>query len=376
MTLNVLSTQTITDDQAPASGAAITYGAAAITITIDTDVLVFSHDNIAVSSTQSGSKLINNGYILGGGFDGVSFDGANSSITNNAGHTIAGLFDAIALDGDGATVINHGTLTGLQAASSGISVSVSGDHIVIINDGDIFGRSEGIFMESDLSGGSIDNSGTIRSDGHALSIGNDSIDATTIVNRAGATISGGTLAIYTELDGHFSLDNHGTLIGGIDCTDASAQHDAIVNHGKIAGTVRLGLGDDTFKDAGGTAGKVYGGDGNDRLVAGAHKDKFVFDTTPNAATNVDTVKHFTPGKDEFFLDQSTFGSLTGPGTLKGHEFHIGKHAADPDDFIIYDKNSGALYYDPDGNGHGFAKVQFAQLDKNLDLHHDDFTVIA
>jgi hypothetical protein len=376
MTLNVITTQTITADQAPASGAAISYGAAGIAVTIDTDVLVFSHDNVGVVSSQSGSKLINNGYILGGGFDGVAFNGANSSITNNAGHTIAGLFDAIALDGDGATVVNHGVLTGLNNFSSGISVSTSGDHIVIVNDGDIFGRGEGIFMESDLSGGSIDNSGTIRSDGSALSIGNDSTDPTIITNRAGATISGGTLGIYTELDGHFSLDNRGTLIGGIDCTSASAQRDEVINAGKIKGNVHLGEGDDLFKNAGGTARKVYGGEGNDKLIAGSHIDKFVFDTTLDAATNVDRVKHFTPGTDKLFLDQTFFPALSGPGTLTSAEFHTGAHAHDADDYIIYNKNTGALYYDQDGNANGFAKVEFAHLDAGLSLSANDFTVIA
>jgi hypothetical protein len=374
MTLNVLSTQTITDDQAPASGAAISYGAASITVTIDTDVLVFSRDNTAVSSTENGSALINNGNMIGG--DGVFFNGTNGSITNNAGHSIAGVFDAIFLDGDGATVTNHGTLTGLNLFASGISVSTSGDHIVIINDGDIFGRGAGIFMESDISGGSIDNSGTIRSDGHALSIGNDSIDATTIVNRAGATISGGTLAIYTELDGHFSLDNHGKLIGGIDCTDGSTQPDEIHNSGKIVGYVNLGKGDDFFKNDGGKAGKVDGGLGNDKLVCGAGTDKLVFDTTLDAVTNVDTVKHFAPGKDMLFLDQTIFTMLTGPGTLKGHEFHVGKHAGDSNDYIIYNKHTGALYYDADGNAGGSLKVEFAQLDKELNLHASDFIVIA
>ena len=114
----------------------------------------------------------------------------------------------------------------------------------------------------------------------------------------------------------------------------------------------LGSGNDTFKNAGGHAGKVHGGDGNDTLIAGPHTDKFVFDTTLNAATNVDRVKHFDPGTDKLFLDQTFFPALSGPGTLTSAEFHKGAHAHDADDRIIYNKHTGALFYDPNGNAGG------------------------
>ena len=46
-------------------------------------------------------------------------------------------------------------------------------------------------------------------------------------------------------------------------------------------------------------------------------------------------------------------------------------AADADDRIIYDPTTGALYYDPDGNGGG-AAVQFATLAPGLALENDNF----
>ncbi len=74
--------------------------------------------------------------------------------------------------------------------------------------------------------------------------------------------------------------------------------------------------------------------------------------------------------------QSLLGVLSGPGTLTSAEFHKGAHAHDLDDRIIYNKHTGALYCDQDGNGVGFDQVEFAKLDKGLHLHHDDFLVIA
>ncbi len=170
------------------------------------------------------------------------------------------------------------------------------------------------------------------------------------------------------------LENHGTLRGQVLSLNPDSI-DKVINDGSIKGEVHLGPGDDVFRNNGGTAGRVFGGDGNDKLFAGLHKDKFVFDTTPNAATNVDRVHHFDPGTDMMFLDQSIFTSLAGLGTLAAGEFRRGHHATDGDDYIIYNPDTGSLYYDPDGDGSAH-KVQFAQLDKGLHLHADSFTVIA
>ena len=56
-------------------------------------------------------------------------------------------------------------------------------------------------------------------------------------------------------------------------------------------------------------------------------------------------------------------------------FRKGSAAGDADDRIIYNKQTGALYYDPDGNGIA-PQVQFATLDKGLKLTAGDFTVLA
>ena len=55
------------------------------------------------------------------------------------------------------------------------------------------------------------------------------------------------------------------------------------------------------------------------------------------------------------------------------EFHKGSSAHDFDDHIIYNKGSGALYYDADGVG-GASQVQFAQFDAGTKLKASDFFV--
>ncbi|MGF9758344.1 hypothetical protein AAII07_24385 [Microvirga sp. 0TCS3.31] len=52
---------------------------------------------------------------------------------------------------------------------------------------------------------------------------------------------------------------------------------------------------------------------------------------------------------------------------------IGKSAKDADDRLVYDKATGALYYDADGNGAGEA-IQFAQLKAGAALSADCFII--
>ena len=148
----------------------------------------------------------------------------------------------------------------------------------------------------------------------------------------------------------------------------------MVNAGKIKGSVFLGDGNDTYKNKGGKAGKVFSQEGNDKLVAGSTKDQFVFTGPIDPATNVDRVKKFESGKDKFYFDKNTFTALTGPGGLLASEFHKGSAAADADDHIIYSKKTGELFYDPDGLG-GTAHTKIAQLDAGQNLKAGDFTVL-
>ena len=52
-----------------------------------------------------------------------------------------------------------------------------------------------------------------------------------------------------------------------------------------------------------------------------------------------------------------------------------KTAQAADDHLIYDTRSGALYYDPDGEG-GSAAAQFAILNDGPDVGFRDFVVVA
>jgi len=130
----------------------------------------------------------------------------------------------------------------------------------------------------------------------------------------------------------------------------------------------------------GEAGRdtIHGGTGNDKLYGGRGQDVFVFDTPPNKTTNVDRIVDFNPRFDAIWLEDSVFtglgGSVSTPVKFKPDMFVKGTKAKDRQDRIIYDSETGALYYDQDGTG-SKAKVKIAALPTKLKLTYNDFFAI-
>ena len=123
---------------------------------------------------------------------------------------------------------------------------------------------------------------------------------------------------------------------------------------------------------------LSGGLGNDQLRGGAGKDAFVFDTRTHKSMNVDKIYDFKSKDDSFHLDNAIFTKL-GRGSSKGVKFKSdmfveGKKAQDREDRIVYDKKTGALYYDQDGIG-SKAQVKIATISNKTKLYYHDFFVI-
>ncbi|MEZ0170212.1 calcium-binding protein [Microvirga sp. TS319] len=151
-------------------------------------------------------------------------------------------------------------------------------------------------------------------------------------------------------------------LGGNDTLDAKAGND-LLNGG--AGNDRLfgGSGNDL----------LYGGLGLDQMTGGPGNDTFVFDTKP-ASANRDTILDFSHKDDRIALENEFFKGLT-EGPLTAAAFRIGTAAMDASDRIIYDKVTGALYYDRDGTGPA-PKVHFATLAGSPDdVNRSDFLII-
>jgi Ca2+-binding RTX toxin-like protein len=96
--------------------------------------------------------------------------------------------------------------------------------------------------------------------------------------------------------------------------------------------------------------------GNDVLDGGTGLDIFRFASALNASTNVDTVNGFVPADDALQLENSVFTKLTATGVLSASFFRASTAgtAADSNDHLLYETDTGFLRYDADGNGAGVA----------------------
>lgn len=134
-------------------------------------------------------------------------------------------------------------------------------------------------------------------------------------------------------------------------------------------------GDNYFRAGGGNdilAGKL----GNDTLRGEGGRDVFLFDTTLSASSNVDFIEDFNVADDTMRLDNAIFTKITGLGTLTSGQFFksTGGVAHDASDRIIYETDTGKLFYDSNGNASG-GSVHFATIETNLALTATDFFVV-
>jgi serralysin len=151
--------------------------------------------------------------------------------------------------------------------------------------------------------------------------------------------------------------------------------------------------DDNLSGGGGSdvlnggAGKdiLSGGAGDDVLTGSAGVDTFVFSRDLIDA-GVDRITDFNSKIGEkIMLNAYVFEALDvwpkqpvdrdarDSGPLAASNFCIGKSAKDADDRLVYNKATGALYYDADGNGAGEA-IQFAQLKAGAALSAECFFI--
>jgi Ca2+-binding RTX toxin-like protein len=130
-----------------------------------------------------------------------------------------------------------------------------------------------------------------------------------------------------------------------------------------------------------SANRIFGGTGvdildgkggNDYLVGGVGQDVFKFSSALSATSNVDKLGSVTSGWDSISLSKSIFASIG--SALTTSEFQLGTVADDANDYILYDKANGRLYYDADGSG-AKAAVLFADLINGTTLRYTDFDMV-
>jgi Ca2+-binding RTX toxin-like protein len=122
---------------------------------------------------------------------------------------------------------------------------------------------------------------------------------------------------------------------------------------------------------------LAGGAGADTLIGGDGNDTFVLDS-PLSSKNVDLVVDFEVGSDVLVLSEAVFQSLQGQTVLAASQFYAASGASvatDASQRIVYDPNTGNLFYDADGMG-GIGPVSFAVVGVTVhpDLAAEDFSI--
>ncbi|MBW6425266.1 calcium-binding protein [Rhizobium sp. XQZ8] len=126
-------------------------------------------------------------------------------------------------------------------------------------------------------------------------------------------------------------------------------------------------GDDTFN----------GGLGNDILNGGAGKDTFIFNSVLNSTKNVDQIQGYVVADDIIRLENAIFTKLTGVNVLLTADQFVANtsgEATDTKDRIIYESDTGNIYYDADGSTKTIAKVLFAHVDAGLKMTAGEFFI--
>ena len=91
------------------------------------------------------------------------------------------------------------------------------------------------------------------------------------------------------------------------------------------------------------------------------------------SAGADAILDFRPGIDTIVLFDGEVFEAVGK-SVDLDEFHIGKGAADPNDHLVYNARTGALFFDPNGSDDGMA-IKIATLSRGLPLMATDFFVM-
>ncbi len=157
-----------------------------------------------------------------------------------------------------------------------------------------------------------------------------------------------------------------TLGKNVESVSASGTRKFTLTGNSLDNGLEGSSGNDTIKGLDGD--DVFAGwGGKDQLYGGTGKDSFLFLTTPQF-DKPDTIHDFKPADDTIKIWQNAFTGLfpvylpSSNFQIPADMFHKSKSglAHDDSDRILYDTDSGKLYFDTDGTGPA-ARVHFATL---------------
>jgi Ca2+-binding RTX toxin-like protein/cyclophilin family peptidyl-prolyl cis-trans isomerase len=297
------------------------------------DSMVGGSGNDTYVVQDTGDKTVE---AAGGGTDRVNASVTYTLQSNVEQLTLTG---SAAINGTGNTLSN--TITGNTAANS-LAGGDGNDSLYGVDGNDTLNGGNGNDL---LDGGNGNDSmvGGAGSDRYVVQASGD---------RVVEAAAGGTDSVLSSIS--YTLPAEVELLTLTGSAAINGSGNTLSN--RITGNTAVnslsgGSGNDTLD----------GGAGNDSLTGGAGLDTFRFSSALNSS-NVDRLLDFNVVDDRLELENAVFTKLTATGALASANFRASTtgNAVDNNDHVLYDTDSGQLFYDADGSGAG-AKVLIAIL---------------
>ncbi|WP_394889482.1 beta strand repeat-containing protein [Mesorhizobium sp. AaZ16] len=331
------------------------------------------NDTVRTSVSYSvAAQFVENMVLLGGGNINAVANNLNNTITGNAGNNAidgrGGVDNMTGGNGNDTYFVDNladnvfeanGAGTGIDTVLHSVNFSVATqfvENMVMTGAGNI--NAIGNNLNNTITGNNGNNGIDGRGGADSMSggLGND----TYYIDNAGDQVfeanGAGTDLVFTSVSKSFAAQfiENITLsgAGNITTTGNGLNNIIVGNNGNNAFSAR---------------------EGNDTITGNGGNDIFVFNTALGA-TNVDTITDYNVAADTFHLDNAIFTAL-GLGVLAAGAFRINVTGAaqDADDRIIYESDSGRVWYDSNGNAAG-GNFLFADLAGGLALTNNDFLV--
>ncbi|HEX8642126.1 MAG TPA: matrixin family metalloprotease [Allosphingosinicella sp.] len=323
----------------------------------------------------------------------------------NAGDTIRGNQADNALSGKGGADFLFGSLGNdrLDGGSGADTMTggVGNDKYVVDNSGDVVNElddgGDGIdTVHSSVSfnlGSAADAQGlvenlTLTGSGNISAIGNGL--ANTLIGNAGNNVlhggggsdrmegKAGNDTYYVSSAGDKVIEKDGEGFDTVNSNVSFSLAGLYVERLNLTGSANIsGTGNNHANTIVGNSGNnlLNGGLGADTLDGGPGSDTFLFNSALGAG-NVDTILNYSVAADTIKLENAVFTKLTTLGALGASQFTANDSglATSTSHRIIYETDTGELYYDSNGSLSGGAML-FATLAPGLIMTASEFVVI-
>jgi Ca2+-binding RTX toxin-like protein len=358
--------------------------------------------NVAIGSTVQGTGSSQTVVVYGsvGAGAGIpiklgTYDvtpDANNRIEIKAGGSVFapdGFWAATELTGVAHTLVNAGLISAAGVAISLRTFDAGSSSTKVINSGTIESIDYAI-AAFEIGNVTVTNSGLISSTLRSYT-GNNALD---VITNSGRMVGDVFLFVgndvYNGAAGQISgkvMGFHGNdvITGGAGSERFEGENDSdtltgnggndVLLGGNGNDTLNGGLGNDSM-NGGFDSDTISGGAGFDGVTGGPGNDFFVFNA-PAIFANRDLVTDFVNAagnNDTFRLENAVMPAIGAAGALAAARFFVGAAARDADDRIVYNKATGALFYDSNGVAAG-GIFQLATLGNKAALTAADFVVI-